>query len=477
MDAVSRVYLPDVVGRHYGDFWRDKHLYRVLKGGKGSKKSVTTATWLIYHITKHPLANALVVRDIFNTHKDSTFAELKKAARKLKLIHLFKFNVSPLEITYRPTGQKILFRGFDDPFKLMSITVDVGYLCWVWVEEAFEIKNEEDFDNLDLSIRGELPQDLWQQITLTYNPWVYTHWTKKRFWDPPTAPPDVFRKTTTYKHNEFLSKKDVEKIEKLRVTNPQKYKVVGEGEYGIPGGQYFDRFREDFHVIQPFAIPDDWIIYPGMDYGNTTVAEFVTQNPKTGTFYICGEWEVNSTEDNRVEGKERARMYRQYLNRYYPNMHLQTTGDTNMFAKFAEFGKDAPVSADYFRKEGVDIVPVVKRRSEDHTKFRISMNEYVRDLLSWAQDKNGFWLQRPKLYIFNTCTSLIETLPQLRVDEKDEREINPYIDDKKTKKIDHAYDAMKYGITRFIHSVYRKPNDEQRAKAKRVLWATAKAQE
>ena len=52
----------DVVGGGYDDFWRDKHRYRVLKGGRASKKSTTTALWFIYNIMKYPQANALVVR-------------------------------------------------------------------------------------------------------------------------------------------------------------------------------------------------------------------------------------------------------------------------------------------------------------------------------------------------------------------------------------------------------------------------------
>ena len=58
---------------------------------------------------------------------------------------------SPLEMTYKPTGQKIYFRGLDDPLKVTSITVDIGCLCWMWIEEAYEISSEDDFNMLDES--------------------------------------------------------------------------------------------------------------------------------------------------------------------------------------------------------------------------------------------------------------------------------------------------------------------------------------
>ena len=86
-------------------------------------------------------------------------------------------------MTYKPTGQKIYFRGLDDPLKVTSITVDQGVLCWMWIEEAYEISSKDDFNMLDESIRGATPEgsDLFKQITVTFNPWNEHHWLKKRF--------------------------------------------------------------------------------------------------------------------------------------------------------------------------------------------------------------------------------------------------------------------------------------------------------
>lgn len=83
---------------------------------------------------KMPLANAVVIRRYFNTHRDSTFAQLKWAINKLQVKTLWKATMNPLELTYIPTGQKILFRGFDDPQSITSITVEIGHLCWVWIK-------------------------------------------------------------------------------------------------------------------------------------------------------------------------------------------------------------------------------------------------------------------------------------------------------------------------------------------------------
>lgn len=159
-----------VVGQGYKDFWNFKGRYRLVKGGRGSKKSTTTSLWIIYNMMKHPLANTLVCRRYFNTHRDSTFAQLRWACERLKVSSQWKYTTNPLEMTYVPTGQKILFRGFDDAQSITSITVDKGYLCYVWLEEAYQINDESEFNKLDLSIRGDLPNDLFKQITFTFNP-------------------------------------------------------------------------------------------------------------------------------------------------------------------------------------------------------------------------------------------------------------------------------------------------------------------
>ena len=144
--------LPQIVGKGYADFWNCKTRYRVLKGGKASKKSTTTALNFICRLMQYPESNLLVVRAVANTHRDSTFAQLKWAQEKIGVAHLWQNTVSPMEMKFIPTGQKIIFRGFDDVLKLASTTVSKGYLNFVWIEEAFELAEEADFDKLDLSV-------------------------------------------------------------------------------------------------------------------------------------------------------------------------------------------------------------------------------------------------------------------------------------------------------------------------------------
>lgn len=262
------MYLPDIIGRGYGDFWRCQKRYRVLKGGKGSKKSTTAALNFIVRLMQYPDANLLVVRKIGDTHRTSTFAQLRWAIRQLSVDAYWRATTSPMELTYTPTGQKILFRGFDDPLKLASTTVDKGSLCWVWIEEAYEIDSEEDFDKLDLSVpRGNVAPPLFKQTTLTFNPWSEAHWLKRRFFDVPA--PDVATYSTTYQCNEFLDEADRAVFERMRRDNPRQFRVAGLGEWGVADGLVYDRWEvRAFDIDRVRRLPLIRSAF-GLDYGYT----------------------------------------------------------------------------------------------------------------------------------------------------------------------------------------------------------------
>ena len=289
--TTSQIKVSSVIGNGYNEYWNCKTRYRVLKGGKASKKSTTTALNFIYRIMKYDKTNLLVVRQVMNTHRDSTFAQLKWAQERLKVSHLWQNNVSPLEMTYLPTGQKILFRGFDDVLKLASTTVPQGYLCWVWVEEAFEIGSEADFDKLDLSVpRGEISEGLFKQTTLTFNPWSGSHWLKKRFFDSPDENTATF--STNYLINEFLDDTDRAVFERMKHSNARKYQVAGLGEWGIAEGLVFENWR-----IEKITVPENedykWKNFFGLDYGYTndpTAFIAFKANPIDKIIYIFDEF-------------------------------------------------------------------------------------------------------------------------------------------------------------------------------------------
>lgn len=413
----EEINLPDIIGKGYASFWKTKKRYRVLKGGRGSKKSVTTALWFIYNIMKHSKANAVVVRKTFNTHKDSTFAQLKWAAKRLGVYDKWRFTLSPLECIFIPTGQKILFRGFDDPLKLTSMTVDVGVLCWAWIEEAYEIDNPDDFDTFDESIRGEMPDGLWKQVTMTYNPWVNSHWTKERYFD--NEYPDTFTLTTTFKCNEWLDEQDRRKIEELEFTNPDRYKVVGLGEYGIPGGTYFDEFRTDIHVIHPFVIPGDWRRYITLDYGLDMLACYWIAVDTQQKAYVYKE-----LYQSGLIISDAAKAIKNMTNEHV----YDTFAPPDLWNRRQETGKSA---AELFGDNGVWLT----KANNDRVQGWYNLKEWLKPY------KDEQEIQTASLVITKNCINLIRTLPQLQFDERDANDVatEPH-------ELTHGPDAIRYFV-------------------------------
>ena len=281
--AVKKVNIAEVIGGGYKEFWNSKHRYLVCKGSRGSKKSCTAALKIIYNMMKYPLANTLVVRRVFNTLRDSCFTQLKWAAERLQVLHLWKFNLSPLSAEYIPTGQKIFFRGMDDPMSITSITVDKGYLCWVWLEEAYQIEDEDSFNKVDLSIRGELPNNYYKQFIITFNPWNEHHWLKKRFFD--VSDDNTLALTTTYRCNEWLGPDDIALFEQMKIRNPRRYRIEGEGEWGISEGLIYENFIEQEFDYREISKRKSARAVFGLDWGYSNdptafIAAIVDQDTK-----------------------------------------------------------------------------------------------------------------------------------------------------------------------------------------------------
>lgn len=256
----------EYVGGGYNEFWKFKGRYRVVKGSRASKKSKTTALWYATFLNKKGFekANLIVFRKTYRTLKDSCFTDLKWAFTRLGVIDDWIFTLSPLEATRKSTGQKILFRGLDDVLKITSVTVENGYLCWAWIEESYEVMNEEDFDMLDESIRGEVPEPLFKQWTITFNPWSEKHWLKTRFFD--VEDEETLAITTNYLCNEWLDDTDLQVFERMKSHNPRRYQVAGLGNWGIVEGLVFENWKEEKFEIKDTG---DSVTVAGLDFGYT----------------------------------------------------------------------------------------------------------------------------------------------------------------------------------------------------------------
>lgn len=401
----NKVYLPDIVGKGYGAFWRFKGRYKAVKGSRASKKSSTQALKAIIEIVENPTVNWLVVRKVERTLRDSCFAQLKWAIHRLQLDRYFKCSTSPLEITYIPTGQKILFRGLDDPLKVTSITVEVGSLCRLWVEEAYEITSEEAFDRLDESIRGQLPKGMYHQVVLTFNPWSDRHWLKKRFFDEPSE--NVLAITTNYLCNEFLSDSDLVLFEEMK-KNPRRYRTAGLGEWGIVEGLVFENWEEQAFDVNEIAKRPNVKSAFGMDFG-------YVNDPST---LFCGLVDTVARE-----------IY------VFDEMYEKGMSNEDILSKVTEMGyakerikadSAEPKSIAYLRKAGLRNIRAAKKGPDS-----------IRAGISLIQDY--------KIIVHPRCVNFLTEISNYTWDkDKFDNIINKPIDD-----FNHLMDAMRYAIEEF----------------------------
>lgn len=124
----------------------------VCKGGRGGCKSSYCGVELVLQLLQHPDCHAVVLRKVANTLRTSVYAQICWAIAELGLIRKFRCTVSPMECTYLPTGQKVLFFGLDDPGKLKSIKVPFGYIGIAWFEELDQFSGQEEIRNVEQSL-------------------------------------------------------------------------------------------------------------------------------------------------------------------------------------------------------------------------------------------------------------------------------------------------------------------------------------
>jgi len=397
------INLPDLVGKGYKSFWHFKGRYRAVKGSRRSKKSKTMALWSIYNIMKYADSNMLVVRKTYRTLKDSCFTELKWAIKRLQVEHLWSVKESPLEMTYIPTGQKIYFRGLDDPLKITSIATEVGVLCWMWIEEAYEITSEEDFDTLAESMLGDCPPHLFKQITLTFNPWNEKIWIKKRFFD--VDDPDVLAITTNYLCNEWLSEADKEVFEKMKERNPRRYQVAGLGNWGVVEGLVYENWTERAFTLKEVTQCKTAV---GLDFGytNDPSAFFVgfidTANKK---LYVWDEF--------YKKGLSNKKIYENICQMGYVKERM--TGDSAEPKSIAEL-------------KGLGL------RIEGAKKGKDSINNGIQ------------WIQDLEIIIHPRCVNFLTEISNYTwAVDKFGKKLNEPIDD-----FNHLMDAMRYALEKYI---------------------------
>lgn len=338
---------------------------------------------------KYDKMNALYVRKTERSLLNSCYSDCLWAIDRLGVGEFWKATKNPLEIIYVPTGQRILFRGLDDPFKITSISVPKGVLNIVNVEEAYEITNPEHFYTLNESIRGELPEGYFVRVNVVFNPWSSTTWLKKEFFDEPRE--DTYAFTTTYRVNEFLSDCDRKVFDDMKIRNPRRWRVAANGEFGVDGETIFEGVWEECEFkLDDIRNVDGIKESIGLDFGfvDPSVLLHVFVSNKTKEVYIWDEWYQPKATNQDIYNAA-VRMGIRYLPIYADNSNPKDR------QALYEMGL---VKIQPARKGNDSILHGIKQLQE--TKIYVHprcVNTIMElELYAWQKDKNGNNIDKPE---------------------------------------------------------------------------------
>ena len=268
----NQVRLTDVIAPAFypihKDIQQNGHTYYDLFGGRGSTKSSFVSVEIILGMMQDPLANAAVFRKYGVTLRESVYEQIQWAIDALEVTDLWEAKVSPLSFVYKPTGQKIIFRGLDKAKKTKSIKVSKGYFKYLWFEELDEFAGQEEIRTVQQSVlRGG---DIFV-VFKTFNPPISrNNWANEYVAEPRES---ALRHKSDYTTvpPEWLGPQFIEDAEHLRDTKPKAY----QHEYlGIPVGLGTDVFEQleirnitdeemlDYEAVFPIYQGEDWGWFP-----------------------------------------------------------------------------------------------------------------------------------------------------------------------------------------------------------------------
>lgn len=267
---MADIRLTDVIAPSFyslhNDIAAERYTHHWLPGGRGSTKSSFASVELVLSIMRDgengEMTHGLALRRYSNTLRESVFEQMLWAIDALGASHLWKSNVSPMKLIYKPTGQSVIFRGVDDATKLKSIKVRAGYVKYLWVEEATEFEGPEKLRSVLQSVmRGG------SRFCCFYSfnpPKAAANWVN-RFVNTPKESMVVYRTNYLTVPQKWLGKSFIAEAEHLKKTNFDAYRHEYLGEVVGTGGEVFDNIKLEKISDQEIAIFDN--LRRGIDWG------------------------------------------------------------------------------------------------------------------------------------------------------------------------------------------------------------------
>lgn len=287
----NQILLTDIIApSFYSVHWdiaEGKHTYYDLYGGRGSTKSSFISVEIVLGIMQDPLANAIVFRKYGVTLRESVFEQVEWAIDSLGVSDLWAGYTNPMRFVYKPTGQKIIFRGLDKAKKTKSIKVSHGYFKYLWFEELDEFAGMEEIRTVQQSVLRGGEKFI---VFKSFNPPITNANWANQYVNEPRESALRHKSDYTTVTPEWLGQQFFDDAEHLKETNPKAY----EHEYlGIPVGLGTNIFE----FLEIREITDEEIarmdrLYSGVDWGFYPDAyHFILDyyNPKEEKIYLIDE--------------------------------------------------------------------------------------------------------------------------------------------------------------------------------------------
>jgi phage terminase large subunit len=415
------IRLSEIVPPNFVSFWKDKSYMKVLKGGRSSTKSSNISLKMVKDFLEDDQANHICFRKVAKYLRTSVYEQIKWAIYKLNVQDEFEFFKSPLMIEHKRTKTAFYFYGVDDPVKIKSTTIAVGYVTAIWFEEAAEFENKEEIDMVsDTFIRADLPDGKHVDVYFSYNPprnpyiWI-NEWVAELEKDP-----TVMIHHSTYEEvKHLLSKQFVEKVENIRKNDPDYYDWMYGGKVtGLSDTVYNYSL---FNVID--EVPDDdrlILADVAIDSGYSTSATtflFIGLTVKRRVILLDTYYYSPVNKVQKKAPSEFSKDLWDFIQRNTKQWNINI--DTHTIDS-AEGALRNQVNKDY----GLYLQPAKK-------KIKVKMIENVEDLL--AQDR---------MFVLNTTNNRI-FLDEHKKYQWDPETLNT-ADPKVIKEHDHTCDAFQY---------------------------------
>ncbi len=287
---LSNIIAPPFYGVHW-DIQDGLHTYYDLYGGRGSTKSSFISAEIILGITQDPQANGIVFRKVGFTIGTSVYEQCLWAINALGMNNLWRATTSPYKLTYKPTGQVILFRGLDKAKKLKSVKVARGYLKYLWFEELDEFAGEEEIRSVQQSVMRGGPKFV---VFKSFNPPISrSNWANEYVLKPKR---DALRHKSCYTEvpPDWLGEQFISDTNEQKEANPRAYAHEYLGNPVGTGGEVFDNLalREirdgEAARFDNIHMGIDWGWYPDPYHWSKMHYDSARK-----TLYIYDEYRVN----------------------------------------------------------------------------------------------------------------------------------------------------------------------------------------